>query len=892
MIQRRWLYHDLNVKKKEFLIFMSLASALLVISTQGTLVNLFCDNSRRFPLYRVRLNRRRFHQPETTMKSETGEFSNKFICSSSGCVMAILLLLGCLGCGPTSPTDGELADWVQHQIGKTHTTLAFKSVDAIARAPQGDGSVKFAFQVNNVVNADVYRPISIVQAYESYSYDPAEFVVSKQAIAGLREPERSVAVNSLPTQTAADLQIFQRVASRGDKVSWSGSVVARYSDTGWNYSEIQGQPDSHVTQSDTRAENNLPEGAVMLVPDATTNAILEQIAQQKQFIQAVAHAEKAMKARLQYEHQALLDLIISNRVLFADVRVSATEIQKLKFQVVHQENDGQKVAVLIEDANDKLKRATWSGSLKLTELPKVAHPSPSINSSSRLTPDGWSLQIGIAEGEDRFPNLLAGRAITVAVPLRSLENDTTTKTTDDESAGTSNNASDRFVLHHQDKSIPLSSSPSSLSMPEYTPYAQRITGWTNPGQVWEGTIQYQGDVSHKVRLTFTQVRDQGNYVRAILETPTDVHAVAVFEGTVSTDPAHAYSWPVRLKWISGMGSKFSGTQHEIRMITSGGNIQLAFSPSGECFGVSQSSNSLSWDIVFALEASEPEPDATQLASRWVQGLQPQSRWSGKIVRGDQPADKIMLTICEANANDQSYRMTFENPDNPQQFRYFAGLLNTTDQSIDTYALTLEARSSVAQPTFFGYSGYADLFGIHRDAKHRFRMTSNGKLMFGMTGANELVYLARDPSPVAEPLDRESRKKLWQDACLASVRWRGQLKNVVMQQSTDVEMRIKSPPDALGNIEVEILIPKQKKSNMSFKGVLQLLDNDVNGFALKFKKPQQANGQGPSLVFGNEFSEIGLQFRLNVDGSKMFGMATNGFGESKEFLDLTKVEVAK
>lgn len=783
---------------------------------------------------------------------------------STACLIAIFLVIGSLGCGSGSPTTADLEAWMQDYHRERDSVWTLDSISLVRTEKQADKGVKLEFQVHEQLKTDIFLPATLVEAFAEYKYDPSQFERAKRELVELREPERTAAASSLPEPPPL-LQIFRRTGSVGDKLTWKGTVIASKGEASWEFADPVGRIDADTINEDNVARQELPQDAVLIEQESAENAVTQIIAKQKDLIQAVAEAGQRMNERLEREHQRLLAIIKSNQVFEASLPVTSGPVQKLSVRFAYQENEGEMVVALFENVADKLVRASWKGELTLIDPPQQSSTMNAASEGSRPQPDGWSIKLTPVEGEDQFPQRGVRNEITLGL-----------------------SSDDRLTWFNLTSPLTLEEATPSPPLPDYKIYAAQVQQWTAPGHVWEGTIQSKGDVSRNVRLTFTEFRDQGNYVRAILETSIDEYAVAIFEGTVTTTPEGIFSWPVKLEWISGEGTKFQGTEHEISMITHGGALKLAFTSAGECFGMSRDAGSLSPNITVALKPAVAFVGFHSSPSRWKNGLQAGTRWSGKIVRGDTAAEKIALTVCEVDEDGRSYQMTIQNPANPHQFRAFEGTLDNADKATDGYALVVEAKSSVAQPTHFGYSGYADVYGVHRDAKHQFRLSADGRTLWGISGAKELIQLTREQPHVARSLDRKSVVEAWRETCVQGNRWKGRLTNTEMKLSTDVEMKVTSGVDALGTVEVELSIPKRAKTEMTFRGSLRLDDDGVHAFALILHKQEENRGQGESLVFGSSHQGVELNFRLADDGKGLIGMAADG-EHAKEFLELQKVE---
>jgi hypothetical protein len=319
--------------------------------------------------------------------------------------------------------------------------------------------------------------------------------------------------------------------------------------------------------------------------------------------------------------------------------------QMLRISFVQNADDGETMIALLEDAADPLSRASWKGSLRLAEPPQpnAAGGSALIGNRPRL--DGWTIALRPADGEDDFPSVGAGRDIVLGVA-----------------------EDDRVIWTNLPQPAPLSADDRAPPLPDFATLRREVQERTKPGEVWEGRIQYEGDIARKLRLTFVEHRDEGNYVRALVSPADDPHVVAVFEGTVAASPEAIYSWPIRLTRTSGAGPEVGRASYAIDLISSKGGLRLAFSAEGECMGAGSTGKK----NAIRLTRAAPVEDFERGFERWRDALPAGARWSGTIVRGDQPAEKIMLTVAEVADQGRAYWLTFHNPDDPHWHRVFRG----------------------------------------------------------------------------------------------------------------------------------------------------------------------------------------------------------------------------
>ncbi|QDT28977.1 hypothetical protein Enr10x_43250 [Gimesia panareensis] len=770
---------------------------------------------------------------------------------------ALAVLLGFTGCS-SGPGNDDLAAFLREGHREVDAILILDGVEITKTEEVGDPPVlNLEFKVKEKSKVDMFNPISMEEAYQEYQYSPEKYNAALKRLNGLRQPERSETAQKLPQQENIS-RVYRKTVSKGDEINWTGTVTAEEKDGKWIFSGREGKPDESKITPKTVPRDQVPETAVVL--DGTAkNKLTELIDQQKQFVQDVDAAEKQMEARLKREHAFLLKTVQSDTAWQALVPAQSGPAAKLRVRFVHQEKDGEKVYVLFEDQANPLLRATWVGALKLTEAP---NPNARTFGSRSKSADGWIIDLAPADKDRDFP--VSGLRPNIVFTLTG---------------------EDQLTWMNQKGPIVLTPDTNAPALPDYETLQKKILSQTAPGQTWEGTIQYKGETSNNLRLTFMDFRDNGNYVRLLVENQDDPFVVGVFEGTISTGPDHLYSWPVQLK-TADKGIKVFGSKKILPLFGTGLHfvkLYLMFDAEGNMIGISRSAGSPPNEL--NLKIADKIDKLPAAADRWKNALKAGARWTGTITRGDQPKDKISMTVAEVRENGRIYRLFLENPDNPHQYRYFSATLDESDGSVDNYALVIEARSPVAQQTKFGHrftDGDIDLFGRGKDNKNLFRLTPDGKELLCITEAKELIRLSPDATPASKPLDQESVAKLWKQTCVKGSRWRGDLVNTKANQTLEVQLDFITGVDDVGNVDVEISSVKQRKLRMPFKGKLELDDDNVNAFALRLKRA--ARGIGDSAIFGKSANNGELYFRLSPEGSELIGMA-GAPNKWEEFLDL-------
>ncbi len=441
---------------------------------------------------------------------------------------------------------------------------------------------------------------------------------------------------------------------------------------------------------------------------------------------------------------------------------------------VHQVNDGEEAFVLFEDPASPLSRAVWAGAL-------------TIDPPQSSTGDGWLIRLAPVDRDDDFPRLGFRREIIFGL-----------------------SGNNRLTWMNLKPPVVLAKDETAPELPSYESHRKNVLAWTTPGQSWEGTVQYKEGTSSTLRMTIMEFRDDGKYVRLMAESPDDPFVVSIFEGTVSTDPGGLYGWPLQLR-LGNESPKAKGSKKETPFFDlhrATARLNIMFDSDGSMSGTSRAAGSHANQ--FSLKIGEDTGLFSSSAERWRNALKAGTRWSGTIIRGDQPADKLSLTVAEVREQGRIYNLLIQNPDNPHQFRYYTGTFDNSDGSIDSYALMIQAKSIVGQKTNFGYTSYDDIFGIKFKARHGFRLTPDGKTLLCNSAVGELISLTQDDTSTNLSLDQESMTKLWKATCVSGNRWRGTLSNPKADQSVQVELVFATGIDDLGNVAIEVSSVQQAK----------------------------------------------------------------------------------
>ncbi|MCA9122456.1 MAG: hypothetical protein H6822_15380 [Planctomycetaceae bacterium] len=775
------------------------------------------------------------------------------------CVPFVLLATMFAGCSRPQPSPEELTQWVRDYHKQVDSFLSFQSVEMGDVVEVDDNALRVSFTVQESFKQDAFLPISMEDAYRVYEYDPSLFDQAMQKAMTLRMPERQEALASRPQDAPPANGLFRRAIAAGENFSWNGTIVARQrTESGWEFTDMEGKVEHPAITPETLAKDQLPKSPVVVDSKDDSNRLTQLITEQRVFAEAVDAAEQRMIARLEREHKGLLEIIKNREALLAAVPIANNPDAKLSVRVVYQKNDGEEVVVLVEDTTNPLARACWQGKLALTG-PPAGSRNGFLSPNQNADIDGWAIRM-----QNKSENPFREMGVDANMVL-----------------GWTNEGEVRWA--NLRLPVLLRKNPTAPEMPEYDEYVAQILKWTRPGQMWEGTLQRAGANTHSIRVVFTEFQDNGGNLRLIVERPDEPFTVATFQGTVDTSPAGVFAWPIRMTHSSGQGVGTGAIGYAIPLIAGkGGPLSLTMTANGECYGISYAHTSapqvLQMKSVSSFSNLEPAQE------RWRKALRAGDRWSGKIVRGDAPAERIVLTVTEVIEDGRIYRFTMHNPDNVRQFRPFVGTLNGSEKFIDGYAITFEPTSLIGETThFFSSDAWRELYGTDKDVKHSLRLHSDGKTLLCMSYELELATLTRGEARVSRPLDRKNLVNDWRKLCQTGNRWQGKLTSLELQQSVEVAFTITSGIDDLGNVSAELSLPKMPKLKIPFTGTLKMDDANINAYALQLQK--KAGGQSTSLLFGPDVNNVVLNIRLSEDGKGLVGLGS-GFHGLKEFMELT------
>ena len=436
---------------------------------------------------------------------------------------------------------------------------------------------------------------------------------------------------------------------------------------------------------------------------------------------------------------------------------------------------------------------------------------------------------------------------------------------------------DALVWRNLDQPLPLAPRGEPVAVPAVGELKAQVEDWTRRGQVWEGTLQEPGQASRYITLTFTESRDAGQHVRAVLESAESGFDMAPFIGTIDWNPALLLAGrPITLE----REARWMVINYDWPIF--GGNwtpyLQLGVGSGDELVGMAGNAR-------VRLKPGAPIPDPPARADQWRTAISPGAVWNGALKLGDEPPTRVRVTVAEVRENHSYVRLLAEDIEDPHRFAVYEGAVDVSDEAVDGFALTLRNKVMPAR----GLDRRHSLFPIWEDARHSMRLSCEGTTLLCRTQEGENLVLTRDDADVELPLDRKSFAARWSEVCKRGRTWEGSVHNTAFDVRSTVRMEFSAGPDDLGNVSVLFTVPDSPRIRMQFSGTFSP-DSDLgaNGFALKLQK--DAAGQGPSILFG-EAGNVNLHFRLATDGERLIGMAGEDGRGWVEFIELARRGIA-
>lgn len=768
-------------------------------------------------------------------------------------LLTYLLLSPCclVGCSE-GPGTQDVTVLLREHHDELRIPLTVESVEISATERIGDPpETRVTFSGTSRADEDIYIPVSLEEAFQSLGYNPADFQSAAAEIAELREPEKSVVAKLTPTARPTAL-IYRRIHSANDPVDFTGTGTTVKEDGRWKLRKFSVKlPDAwkkNVARSST-----LPKGVIRIEQPEIPNDVTGLIDQQKQFLVAFKQARREMELRLANEQAQLNKATQAGHSWITTITGASGRPERIRAAFVGESSDGQSLILLLANADDPTQRSVWTGSIRL--IPVKADGDP-ITNTARSRHDGWIFAMKPVEPDSVYPLTGLSSDLIIAPSAAGLITwlDRSTKQN-------------------------LTEDTEALPLPDVSLMARNVQRLTTPGTVLEGQFRLPQQKSERMRMTVTENRNNGEYVRAVLESLDDPTLAVTFEGRADTRLESLYGQPFRLSRQLNNGCSTRQPLFTIYSGLTGVITDLPFVVTGNDKVTLHASG-------LELQPATPISDFESNKTQWEAALQPGTRWSGKLMFGDAPQRNITLTVAESRDELSSIRVLVEDNDVRTRCRVLEGTLNRSDALVDSYALSLSGSRPATQPIARASAWGGELFGVHPD-QILFRLSPDGNAIIGRTERGEHIQLTRDEQSSSVPLEKAPAAKYWREKIVNGAKWRGSLYNSKVDQKTDVELEIRSDVDEMGNLSASMRIPKGPKGRIDFKGVLRLEDpQNSNAFALDLEK-MTPGVDSPSPVFGRS-TNIHVLFRFSTSDETLIGYAGTGASPYEEVLELVRV----
>lgn len=271
-------------------------------------------------------------------------------------------------------------------------------------------------------------------------------------------------------------------------------------------------------------------------------------------------------------------------------------------------------------------------------------------------------------------------------------------------------------------------------------FAQRVRRATAAGSQWSGHVSAGPATSRELDLTFTDVRDDGQSVRAVATMPDEPSGVAVFTGQLQLDEANLNGCSVALKPARRESSRsFFGAA------TTGSTAQrlcLRLSPDGSrMYGRTSGGES----VVLKPRISEVSAAAVSHEARAAlvkEKLAKGSQWAGKLENSRLGQTiNVNLKCDSADEEERSLQVSVSTTSKGRTTKItFEGRLVLGDERVDGYAAELKKTSS-------GKANGSPIFSPDMNARLLLRLSLDGDTLYGRASsggspADEVLVLKR------------------------------------------------------------------------------------------------------------------------------------------------------
>lgn len=757
-------------------------------------------------------------------------------------LIVFMLLAGNVGCSG-EPGGSDLIEVMQQQPPH-HLNATDRQVEILEIEPNGDDQWKILLQCQETPAEDWLLKLNPKETLQGDATAAANFESTLETLNHLRAPENE-GLDKLKREierfTFPDL--FQQVAPQGAPVTWTATAV-------WDQSGEQPK----LTFSDLKLADGKPVVDLIAKPDMPQDAALvdggpldpvrKYAELREKLISGVAQASQEMEQRLKTEQQALLSLLQQPMAFAGTLSPAQTESENVNFYF-EQAATPETVSGVAIQSDDPLSRVVFSGTLTL----------PPVNTNKaiayRRVHDGWLLAL---KNED-------SRLSPLARKVRD----------------------NRYVYYDKQKNlfqwsdgrVATSLEPAAASSSAKPMSLKELAQTVIEGAQYKGTESITGQADRAIKMAITRFEPETGNLCVVLEDAQTPFTFAVFEGKLQREAPHHLGIPVRLSQVAYKYDRNQkSVKHGIFSYKSGADLLLIPTEKGFQGRFAQAD--------LNLEKVTQESEVIPAEQRWRNALVPGYAWRGVTKWRNEAVRPATLRVAEVRDQGKYVRLTLERDDDPVQEVVYEGSLVSEDGRIDGYGLVTQQFGAAAK---YEHEYFGVFFSRwESEDKKVFRISPDGKTIYGLTTDGETLILERDPAiEKTEEMTTEERKAIWKKVLTPGTIWEGTIKNVKQKQTAELKMIVRGYELDGKQVTLEFTPKVKRNAKTIFEGSLNNNDKGTNGFGLILKKTLKF--AGPGNVFGS--GDTKLEFRLDATGKRLLGR-TNDYGDV-EYLDLHLLE---
>lgn len=757
-------------------------------------------------------------------------------------IVTTFLLLSSVGC--SGKPGADVLSEIMKQNPPHHLSASNREIEILAVESDGDQQWKVQFECQEIPEEDWLLKLDLAQELKQDKAEEVKYQAVLQALQQLRAPENQdldklkQEIKRFPFPP-----LFQQVYRKGTPVQWSAMAVVDQS------GEKPKLMVSDLKLSDGHSIKNLIARSAMPKEAALTDGgpldPLRQFTELRQkLITGVAQATQMMEQRLKTEQQALVSLVQQPMVVAGKLFPAQTESEEvaLQFEPGTAANTFNAVAI---DANDTLSRVVFSGALYLP--PVEAADSRTF----RRVHDGWML---VLKNEDSSLSKMARKIRENRIVYYD-------------------KANNRF--HLSDSRLATRLQPAEAASASQAVSQKKLDQIITEGNQFKGSESIIGQADRAVVMSITHYESETGNLRAVVEDAQTPFTFTVFEGKLQREAPHHLGIPVRLEWVTS--HSHPGQQRPKKGLfsrKSGSDLLLIPTEKGFVGRFTQA------DV--NLETVSGETEIVSAEQRWENTLVPGYAWRGVTKWQNEAVKRATLRVAEIRDQGKYVRLMLERDDDPVQQVVYEGSLVTEDGRIDGYGLVMQqfGTASIFEHEYFGvfFSRWQS------EDKKVFRISPDGKKIYGLTTEGEVLTLEHDPAvEKTDQLATDEWKQVWKNVLTVGKIWEGTIKSIKQKQTAEVKMIVRGYELDGKQVTLEFVPKVKRKAKTVFEGSLDISDKGTNGYGLVLKKKLKFDG--PGNVFGRWDTQ--LQFRLDATGKRLIGR-TNDHGDV-EYLDLHLVE---